>query len=74
MTTHSLQQILISEIAALLEDTEDQDFSIKVGQGNDVKIFTAHSLILRARSQYFKVALSQLWIRNMQPIIFEKIL
>ncbi|CAG8702589.1 4379_t:CDS:2, partial [Ambispora leptoticha] len=84
-TTRSLPYILISEIAALIEDSDDKDVSVKVGQDNDVKIFTAHSIILRARSRYFKVALSHSWIRkengiismdkpNIRPIIFEKIL
>ncbi|CAG8606787.1 12695_t:CDS:2, partial [Ambispora gerdemannii] len=37
----------------LFKDSEDQNVSIKVGQGSDIKTFTAHSVILRARSQYF---------------------
>ncbi|CAG8571219.1 10265_t:CDS:2 [Ambispora gerdemannii] len=85
MATCSLPNILIIEIAALFKDSEDQNVSIKVGQGNNVKTFTAHSVILRARSPYFKVAFSQLWARqengiismdkpNIRPVIFEKIL
>ncbi|CAG8604601.1 11990_t:CDS:1, partial [Ambispora gerdemannii] len=59
MTTRSLPTTLLSEIAALFKNSDDQNVSIKVGKDNNVKIFTAHSVILRARSPYFKVALSQ---------------
>ncbi|CAG8578005.1 12985_t:CDS:2, partial [Ambispora gerdemannii] len=64
---------------------EDYNVTIKVGQGDYIKTFLAHSVILRARSQYFKIALSRSWARqsdviiamekpNIRPKVFEKII
>ena len=47
---------------------------ITVGTNKDVKTFKAHSTILKARSSYFKVALSSNWIERSDNgmILFEK--
>jgi len=47
---------------------------IKVGIGDNVKTFKAHSIILKARSSYFEIALSDNWIKKSPDgiILFEK--
>lgn len=59
----------------MLYDADDHDVIIRVGQDYNIKEFRAHSSILRARSAYFKSALSSKWIdkKNENGIIeFEK--
>ncbi|RHZ84100.1 hypothetical protein Glove_85g103 [Diversispora epigaea] len=48
----------------LLEDDDDYNVTIKVGKNQNVQEFRAHSTILRARSPYFKSALSNQWANN----------
>jgi hypothetical protein len=40
----------------------DFDVTIKVGENENMKEFKAHSVILRARSPYFKSAFKASWI------------
>ena len=58
---------------------------IQVGENQNTKEFRAHSVILRARCHYFKIAFSSEWIRqkdnmimfnkpNIAPTVFEMIL
>jgi hypothetical protein len=48
----------------LLNETGSCDVIINVGNENDYEPFLAHSLILRARSEYFKAALSTTWSKK----------
>ena len=70
------------DLSNLLENPEDYNVKIIVGEGSNVKEFKAHSLILANRSVYFKSALSLRWARvedgitifnkpNISPLVFE---
>src|SRR3954468_8743783 len=65
---------LARDLARLLEGQLDHDVVVKVGQGDDAKEFPAHAGLLRARSAYFDVALSNRWVQanQGQPTVFEK--
>ncbi|CAG8444902.1 5547_t:CDS:2 [Acaulospora morrowiae] len=80
----SFHSRLSENFGTLLEYADDSDVIIKVGK-HDFKRFQAHSVILRARSEYFRAALSSKWARiegtkyvfekpNISPIVFEAIL
>ncbi|CAI2170266.1 20203_t:CDS:2 [Funneliformis geosporum] len=71
------------DFSALLDHSDDYNVVIRVGE--EEKAFQAHSVILRARSPYFKTALSSDWARkeggsivftkpNVTPTVFEIIL
>ncbi|CAG8648647.1 4378_t:CDS:2 [Ambispora gerdemannii] len=76
---------LIRDLAGILEHSYEYNIVICVGETANYKEFQAHSLILRARSPYFRVALSQDWAKkdgnsfvfkkpNITPKVFELIL
>ena len=76
---------LSQDFSQLLDDADDYNVVIKVGEKTNTKEFRAHSNILRARSPYFKRALSQDWVKkdknminftkpNISSIVFEMIL
>lgn len=76
---------LTKDLSSILEDSDDYNVIIQVGETNNTKEFRAHSVILRARSSYFKGAFSKGWITNensmivfkkpnITPIIFDMIL
>ena len=76
---------LSKDFSLLLNDFDDFNVIIQVGENRNAKEFRAHSLILRARSPYFKGALSSNWITkkndmimfrkpNIAPNVFEMIL
>ncbi|CAB4381160.1 unnamed protein product [Rhizophagus irregularis] len=80
-----LDKLLIRDISRLYEDSDDHNVQIQVGHGSNVRVFKAHSVILRARSSYFRAALSSNWAKkdgdymilhqpNISPIVFEIIL
>ncbi|KAG9284966.1 hypothetical protein G9A89_009776 [Geosiphon pyriformis] len=50
---------LLRDYTKLLEEAEDYDSNIKVGKEENARVFHAHSIILRARSSYFRKVLSQ---------------
>jgi hypothetical protein len=59
----------------LLNESDYYDTEIKVGvEGQDIRIFKAHSTILKSRSLYFKAALSNNWVKRSDDgvILFEK--
>ena len=57
----------------LLNDTDDYNVVIQVGKNQNTKEFRAHSVILRARSPYFKSAFSaDLITRENNTIMFNK--
>ena len=57
-----------------MNEPDFYDVEIRIGINEDVKIFKAHSSILKARSLYFKTALSNDWIKKSDNgnILFEK--
>ena len=57
-----------------MNNSDYYDVEIKVGEDEDIKIFKAHSIILKSRSLYFKTALSNEWIKRSDDgtILFEK--
>ena len=65
---------LLNDLTNVLNKSDYYDAEIKIGNGDDVKIFKAHSHILKARSSYFRVALSDNWIKRSENgiILFEK--
>ncbi|GBB92942.1 hypothetical protein RclHR1_02090006 [Rhizophagus clarus] len=76
---------LSKDLSSILEDADDYNVVIQVGEDQDMREFKAHSVILRARSPYFKSALSGQWITkkddmilfnkpNITPTVFELIL
>src|SRR5581483_1508360 len=61
------------DLTNLLEKADDHNVLIEAGQGKNSKTFRAHSFILRARSEYFRTALSNDWLRKEgDMIIFKK--
>ncbi|GES99067.1 BTB/POZ domain-containing protein [Rhizophagus clarus] len=74
------------DFSNLLENPGDYDVKIIVGEGENIKEFRAHSLILSSRSTYFKKGLSAQWARknddgiiifnkpNISPLVFEIIM
>jgi hypothetical protein len=76
---------LIITLSSMLVEADDHDVIIQVGENQNIKEFRAHSNILRIRSDYFKIALSDGWLiskndmiefkkPNISPTIFETIL
>jgi hypothetical protein len=76
---------LSKDFSLILNDADDFNVIIQVGEDDYIKEFQAHSVILRTRSPYFKRALSNKWVTkkndmivfnkpNITPIIFEMIL
>ncbi|CAG8455450.1 2725_t:CDS:2 [Acaulospora morrowiae] len=76
---------LSQDFSQLLEDADDYNVNIKVGKNTKTQEFRAHSVILRARSPYFKRALSESWVTikdgiilfnkpNVSPIVFTLVL
>jgi len=67
---------LIIDLSNLLNESDFYDVEIRVGEDENVRTFKAHSTILKARSSYFKTALSNNWIKkskdNNNIILFEK--
>src|ERR1044072_9803564 len=83
--TEFLSELSI-DIGKLFDQEEGYDVIIRAGEGNNSREFKVHSLILRARCNYFKSALSSIWARrgdggiinfnkpNISPKIFEFLL
>ncbi|RIA79700.1 hypothetical protein C1645_882549 [Glomus cerebriforme] len=76
---------LSKDLSLILNDADDFNVIIQVGENKNTKEFHAHSVILRARSQYFKSALATKWITkknnmimfnkpNITPSVFDLIL
>ncbi|CAG8479195.1 1761_t:CDS:2 [Paraglomus occultum] len=77
---------LVEDFEELLESADDYDISIQAGKEINSKLFRAHTNILKARSNYFKKALSHNYhegkhetplvivIENITPAAFEAIL
>ena len=76
---------LSKDLSSILNDSDDFNVIIKVGENKNTKEFRAHSVIFRARSPYFKSAFSADWITrennmimfnkpNISPTVFDMIL
>ncbi|CAG8715160.1 4081_t:CDS:2, partial [Ambispora leptoticha] len=64
---------LSTDLCSLLEEADDFNVLIKVGQDPNVREFKAHSVLLRARSAYFRRALSRDWAKmEGNCIVFNK--
>ncbi|CAG8683296.1 2872_t:CDS:2, partial [Ambispora leptoticha] len=85
MTIEYFLSSLCEDFSRLLESSDDYNVKIKVGQEPDYRVFDAHSVVLRARSSYFRAALSKDWAKsegdklillkpNISPRIFEVVL
>jgi hypothetical protein len=68
MEAESLSQ-LSYDIGKIFENGENCDMIIQAGVGNNVKEIKVHSVILYARSLYFRTALSKNWINRERGII-----
>ena len=66
---------LVNDLTNLFNESDHYDMEIEVGENDNIKIFKAHSNILKSRSSYFKAALSDdCWIKRAENgiILFEK--
>jgi hypothetical protein len=75
---------LSQDLSLILNDSDDCNVIIEVGNNQNIKEFRAHSYILRARSSYFKNAFSKKefqitfiasadgWITNNNVMMFKK--
>ncbi|CAG8543230.1 2922_t:CDS:2, partial [Ambispora leptoticha] len=63
--TETLENQLNQDIARLYQEADDYNVKITVGEEPNEQTFFAHSVILRARSPFFRAALSHKW-RNTQ--------
>ncbi|CAG8528978.1 9515_t:CDS:2 [Funneliformis caledonium] len=62
--TLDLTHGLLKDLKKLHESDEDCNVILKIGRGFDINSFNAHSVILKARSQFFKDALKDLKRNN----------
>ncbi|GBB98713.1 hypothetical protein RclHR1_00330040 [Rhizophagus clarus] len=76
---------LLRDLSSMLKDVDDHDVIIQVGENHNIKELRAHSNFLCARSEYFRIALSDRWFikkndiiefkkPNINPTVFETIL
>ncbi|CAG8480046.1 173_t:CDS:2 [Rhizophagus irregularis] len=71
--SYTLFPDFLQEISKLLEDAvNDFDVLIQVGQESKMKEFRAHSLILSARSPYFRTALSENLVAKKDGVVILK--
>ncbi|CAG8461357.1 12063_t:CDS:2 [Acaulospora colombiana] len=73
MSSAKYLQELSSDLLGLLEKSEDYNVVIRAGGMSNYKEFKAHSILLRARSGYFRSALISESTRKYEdPIVFKK--
>jgi len=65
---------LVDDLTNLFNESDHYDMEIEIGESDNIKIFKAHSNILKSRSSYFKAALSDGWVKRDENgvILFEK--
>ncbi|CAG8596160.1 10671_t:CDS:2, partial [Paraglomus occultum] len=64
---------VLKDLKKFYNEKEGCDVNIIVGNDPDTKAFLAHSFILKARSEYFRTALSATWVKKENGmIIFRK--
>ncbi|CAG8637915.1 4288_t:CDS:2 [Ambispora leptoticha] len=61
MSSPNFKKIFIDDISRLLKSGRYSNVEIRAGEAPNVKVFRAHSVILRARCPYFRTALSPAW-------------
>ncbi|CAG8602006.1 2180_t:CDS:2 [Ambispora gerdemannii] len=82
---HTFLTNLSHDLSKLLTDSDDYNIIIYVGEDSHAKQFKAHTNLLRARSPYFRTALSSDWVikedgifvfkkPNISPVVFDIIL
>jgi hypothetical protein len=85
MSRQILTDTLLRDIGELYDGADDYNVKIQVGEDSEMEIFNAHSVILRARSTYFRSAFSSNWAKkegdffifkkpNVTAIVFQIIL
>jgi hypothetical protein len=85
MSCQTLSDTLLRDLGNLYDKADDYNVKIQVGEDSEMEIFKAHSVILRARSNYFRSAFSSNWAKkeeniyifkkpNVTPIVFQIIL
>ncbi|KAG9292161.1 hypothetical protein G9A89_005305 [Geosiphon pyriformis] len=85
--TSKYLSILCNDFAQMLENSDDYNVIIEVGEAPDIRFFKAHNNILKARCPYFRAALSSKWSKfhpengmfvfrkpNVSPAVFAIIL
>jgi hypothetical protein len=70
--SNNLKDILLADISRLRHNTNNHDVKIIVGEGDNVETFTAHSLILGQRSEYFRAAFFNEWTKKEDNVIVFK--
>ena len=60
---------LSKDFSLILNEADDFNVIIQVGENQNTKEFHVHSVILRARSPYFKNALSSNWVTKKDNMI-----
>src|SRR5437764_10573896 len=55
---------LVDDLTNLFNESDHYDVEIEIGENENIKIFKAHSNILKSRSSYFKAALSGGWVKK----------
>jgi hypothetical protein len=85
MSNQTLSETLLKDISNLYNGADDYNVKIQVGEDSEIEVFYAHSVILRARSTYFRSAFSSNWAKkegdffifkkpNVTSIVFQIIL
>ncbi|KAG9293438.1 hypothetical protein G9A89_009162 [Geosiphon pyriformis] len=63
---------LIHDLSELLQQSDEYNIIIEVGEKAELKKFQAHSVLLRARSPYFRRALPNEWAKKRSNIVIFK--
>ena len=70
--------LLLQDILKLFNNSNNYDIKITVGKGDYIEKFNAHSIILKARSNYFNAILKKwtknVFIPNIHPHVFKIVL
>ncbi|CAG8494981.1 12508_t:CDS:2 [Acaulospora colombiana] len=72
MLLSDLSNALLRDIRNLVDYADDYNVSIQVGEEPAMEVFRAHSVILRARSPYFRIALSAKWATKKDGFVIYK--
>ncbi|KAG9287958.1 hypothetical protein G9A89_017553 [Geosiphon pyriformis] len=65
-------ETLIHDLDELLQHSDEYNLIIEAGEKAELQQFQAHSIILRARSPYFRRALSNEWAKKKEHILIFK--
>ena len=60
----------LRDITKLLDDSDDYNVKLEIGEGPDARFFWAHSIILRTRCPFFNRALSDTWAKKTETGLF----